>query len=170
MIRGQAAAAPDCWKSLTKRSISMVLPSSRSAYANVRIDDHDGFNVRRAAAPAAGASAGLAPVDAVIEASPAGLAQPQHSVVRRAVADEPHAFAIGPKGLHELFELILEVEHRRDDRKRRAGHDESRIERQNRGEIDRDVAVLASFGDAARAQPCAGGACTGAIAKSIASV
>jgi hypothetical protein len=94
MMRGQAAAASDCWKSLTKRFRSMTLPSLQSADANVGIDHHDGFDVTRNALQQAADRAGLAPVDAVVETAPSRLRQPQHGVVGRPVADEPYAIFI----------------------------------------------------------------------------
>ena len=42
MIRGQAAAAPDCWKSLTKRSSSIVLPALRPRL-RVRINPYQSY-------------------------------------------------------------------------------------------------------------------------------
>src|SRR5260370_13955548 len=94
-------------------------------------------------------SAGFAAVHTVVETPPSGLAQAQDGVVRRPVADEPHAVAVGPERLHELFEAVLEIEYGNDDRKRQRRDDTSCVRRQNGGEIDPEAALLAAFERAA---------------------
>ena len=63
MIRGQAAAAPDCWKSLTNRSRSMRAAFVETPDADVRIDHHDGFDMRGQPLEQAAQRAGLAAID-----------------------------------------------------------------------------------------------------------
>src|SRR5581483_370188 len=88
----------------------------QSADTDIRVDHHDGLDVRGQALEQTPDRAGLASIDAIVEAAPARLAQPQNRVVRGAVADQPEAIPIGRKGLHELLDLILEVEYGGDDR------------------------------------------------------
>src|SRR5882724_2434107 len=123
---------------------------AQPAYADVRIDHHDGFDMLRQMLEQAAQGAGFAPVHTVVETSPSGLAQPQDSVVRRPVADEPHAVAVGSERLHELFEAVFEIEYGSDDGKRQSRDDTPRVSRQNGGEIDRKVAGLVAFEGAAR--------------------
>ena len=96
---------------------------------------------------------GLAAIHAVVEAAPARLAQAQHGVVGRAVADEPDAIAIRRKGIHELIEQRLEIENGSDDGVRPDRHDLPRAGRQRGREIDGQMSIL--FGRGRRDVPAA---------------
>src|SRR5258708_16644070 len=106
------------------------------ANADVRIDHHDDIDMLRQAPEQAAQGAWFAPVHAVVEASPASLAQPQHGLVRRPVADEPYAVFIGPERAHEFLQAVLEIEYGSDDRKWRRRDDTPCVRRQKGGEID----------------------------------
>ena len=109
----------------------------RPTDADVRIDHHDGLDVRRQAleqaAHGARVCARLTPSST--QRHPA-CAQPQHRIVRRAVADEPDTLAIASERLDELLEVVLEVIYRGNDRERRGRDHVPRIRRQDCREIE----------------------------------
>src|SRR6266481_4607745 len=144
-----ASAYSKAWNRARNPSGSIMI-LGQAAAADVRIDHHDGFDMRRQMLEQPAQSAGFAAVHTVVETPPSGLAQAQDGVVRRPVADEPHAVAVGPERLHELFEAVLEIEYGSNDRKWQCGDGTPSVRRQDGGEIDREIAVPVAFGDAAR--------------------
>src|SRR5712671_6372176 len=87
-----------------------------AANFDVGIDDHDGLNACRQRREQVTECAWLVTVHILLEAPPTSLAQAFRSVIRRTVADEPDVIEIRLQPLHELIELIFEIEYRRNDR------------------------------------------------------
>src|SRR4029077_19171805 len=86
-----------------------------AADLDVGIDDHDGLDLWRQRAKQVTESPRLVALQPRVEASPAGLAQAFRSVIGGPVADEPDVIAIRLQPLHELLELIFEIEYERND-------------------------------------------------------
>ncbi len=80
------------------RSRSMRAAFVAPADADVRIDDHHGFDMRRQRFEQAPDRARLLAIHAVIENAPAGLPQPRDRSIGRAVADQPDLVALGRAG------------------------------------------------------------------------
>src|SRR4029077_345036 len=86
-----------------------------AADLDVGIDDHDGLDLWRRRAKQVTESPRLVAVQLRVEASPAGLGPAFRSVIGGPVADDPDVIAIRWQPLHELLELIFEIEYRRND-------------------------------------------------------